>query len=209
MQTWAVSGQGLTFSKSSATRQQRLCGKSVWSSIFHCWERNKGLPWSCFKVSSKCDVFPMVHFWKVEVSALAPIVAVCFFKQNAWECLTSAAELQHSYYSSDQQNIFTPRPCFKMPGRSTAWALNTKCLKFMTLKSESQSEGRAILVLQEHHIYSKGILKPLKMLAFSKERSMFPAWSLAGRNCPSNSFQDMLFQCYSPWLRIDCTWQVS
>lgn len=45
----------------------------------------------------------------------------------------------------------------------------------MTLKSESQSEGRAILVLQKHHIYSKGILKPLKMLAFSKERSMFPA----------------------------------
>lgn len=107
--------------------------------------------------SSKSEVFPMVHLWKDEMSALALTAAVCFFKQNPWECLTSAAESQHSYYSGGQQKIFTPRPCLKTPERSTVWALSTKRLKFTTHCCESQSEGRAISVFQIHHIYAKAV----------------------------------------------------
>lgn len=39
----------------------------------------------------------MEHLWNVEMTAQAPRAAVCFFKQNPWECLISAAELQQNH----------------------------------------------------------------------------------------------------------------
>lgn len=96
----------------------RLHGKFVWFTTSYRWERNKGVLGFVLNCHQNMRISPRHPAEKLRCLAWTSL-QLCFFKEDPWKCLSSAAE---SILMVGRR--FEHQDCaLKPPARDTAWAL--------------------------------------------------------------------------------------